>query len=306
MEFAAERINKKIIVEKLKCWKIYTLYTYAVSLCFCVYVTEIHLISHQPHSEGAGALATGDSLHVLWPGQPICLSPSGKWYWWAIPPHNPHQTRGPFSTSSLSSRGFPLPLHLHRLWDWCQHHGWGTCLKARDRLDSSLLSDCSQSLGRPSSRDLLVHMLLSGNKSPRIPVILGYPWLQHHNPHLDWTTGSILGWSSSCQQVCLRQAVTPLYVSGPKSTQDVAGIPPVHHDFSKARALALPPHCPPHWFFFVEKDRLWGPALTTGDSTTSLLRTATPFLSSPLLLSYCRVPLSSWTSATPITLTRSS
>ena len=89
-------------------------------------------------------------------------------------------------------------------------------------------------------------MLLSG-KSPRIPVILGYLWLQH-NPHLDWTTGSIFGWSSSCQQVCLRQAVTPLHVSGPKLTQGGVGIPPVYHNFSEARALALPPHCPPHCF----------------------------------------------------------
>ena len=44
---------------------------------------------------------------------------------------------------------------------------------------------------------------------PEITWSIGYPLLYHHNPHIDWATGSIL-WSSSCHQVFLRQITAPL------------------------------------------------------------------------------------------------
>ncbi|KAI3352443.1 hypothetical protein L3Q82_005396 [Scortum barcoo] len=72
--------------------------------------------------------------------------------------------------------------------------------------------------GRSPTRQKPIHMLLSGNHhetiqfhilySPRLALILGYPWLQRHNPHVDWLMGAILGWGSSCHQVCLRQATS--------------------------------------------------------------------------------------------------
>lgn len=53
-----------------------------------------------------------------------------------------------------------------------------------------------------------VSLLISGNHceeislhlidTPQVPVILGYPWLLKHNPHIDWTTNAILGWSTHC------------------------------------------------------------------------------------------------------------
>jgi len=62
-------------------------------------------------------------------------------------------------------------------------------------------------LGKVTHQTTPVHVLLSGNhhetiqfhilQSPCIPLILGFPWLLHDNPHIDWTTGVILGWSSS-------------------------------------------------------------------------------------------------------------
>uniref|UniRef100_A0A8D3DWB3 CCHC-type domain-containing protein n=1 Tax=Scophthalmus maximus TaxID=52904 RepID=A0A8D3DWB3_SCOMX len=97
-----------------------------------------------------------------------------------------------------------------------------------------------------------IHMLLSGNhhetvqfhilSSTRILVILGYPWLRRHNPHLDWATGAILG------QVCLQGADVSRRTTATKSTPEVVGVPSMYHDFrevfSKARALALPPNRP--------------------------------------------------------------
>ena len=40
--------------------------------------------------------------------------------------------------------------------------------------------------------------------SPARTLILGYPWLVSHNPHIDWPTGKILGWGEDCEGKCLR------------------------------------------------------------------------------------------------------
>jgi len=42
--------------------------------------------------------------------------------------------------------------------------------------------------------------------SPETPVVLGHPWLKVDNPHIDWSTSKILGWSSLCHSVCLKSA----------------------------------------------------------------------------------------------------
>ncbi|KAF7648310.1 hypothetical protein LDENG_00158670, partial [Lucifuga dentata] len=103
-----------------------------------------------------------------------------------------------------------------------------------------------------------VQLLLSGNhhetlqfhilQSPQLPLILGYSWLRRHNPHIDWDTGVILGWSASCHQLCLRQAAPTQRTRSPSSIPDLSRIPLEYHDlgevFSKAKALSLPPHRP--------------------------------------------------------------
>ncbi len=113
-------------------------------------------------------------------------------------------------------------------------------------------------LGTVTHQTIPVQMLLSGNHhktitfhvldSPRIPLILGYPWLRRHNPHIDWATGAILGWSSACHQVCLKQAFAPQSMPCTTSAPDLMGVPPEYHDFrevfSKAKATSLPPHRP--------------------------------------------------------------
>lgn len=113
-------------------------------------------------------------------------------------------------------------------------------------------------LGTVTHQTSPVHMLLSGNHnetirfhllpSSNIPLILGHPWLRRHNPHVDWTTGTILVWSNFCHQVCLRDASVPRQTMHPSSCPDLSGVPTEYHDiwevFSEAKATLLPSHCP--------------------------------------------------------------
>ena len=104
----------------------------------------------------------------------------------------------------------------------------------------------------------LVKVLISGNhqeemkllvlKSPRMPLVLGRPWLRLHNPQVDWSRGLITGWSPGCHATCLQSAAGPLLP--PQSSMvippDLSSVPPEYHDlgevFSKSRATSLPPH----------------------------------------------------------------
>lgn len=62
----------------------------------------------------------------------------------------------------------------------------------------------------------LVTLTVSGNRhqqialkvisAPRTPLVLGHPWLMLHNSHIDWSTGSIKGWSLHCHSLCLHSA----------------------------------------------------------------------------------------------------
>ena len=60
--------------------------------------------------------------------------------------------------------------------------------------------------------------------------------------------GVILGWSSSCHQICLKQATTPRHSPSTSIVPDLAGVPLDYHDFkevfSKTKATSLPPHRP--------------------------------------------------------------
>uniref|UniRef100_A0A3Q3ALY7 Gypsy retrotransposon integrase-like protein 1 n=1 Tax=Kryptolebias marmoratus TaxID=37003 RepID=A0A3Q3ALY7_KRYMA len=85
--------------------------------------------------------------------------------------------------------------------------------------------------------------------SPANQMILGFPWLQKHNPVINWTRKRIDSWSPFCLQHCLQSA---LPVSNVKSESelkiDLAKVPTEYHDlaavFSKTKALSLPPHRP--------------------------------------------------------------
>ena len=45
--------------------------------------------------------------------------------------------------------------------------------------------------------------------SPSHPLILGYPWLVKHNPHMDWSTGRVLGWHKDCLALLQRDLCPP-------------------------------------------------------------------------------------------------
>lgn len=113
-------------------------------------------------------------------------------------------------------------------------------------------------LGTITHQTTQVPMLLSGNHhetiqfhildQPDLPLILGFPWLRRHNPHIDWETGAVHGWGRSCHLTCLKHASSLLHSPTFSSSPDISGVPPEYHDFrevfSKAKATSLPPHRP--------------------------------------------------------------
>ena len=115
------------------------------------------------------------------------------------------------------------------------------------------------SLGKITHRTSPVSLTLSGNHvetiqffvlhAPTAPLVLGRPWLDKHDPHISWSSGRILGWSTACHANCLRSALAPSSgTKPPPSPPSLAGIPTAYHDlapvFSKESALSLPPHRP--------------------------------------------------------------
>jgi hypothetical protein len=117
-----------------------------------------------------------------------------------------------------------------------------------------------RSIGEVTHTTVPVQLRVSGNNSetiqflliasPNVPVVLGFSWLQKHNPVIDWTTSSILGWSPFCRSHSL-QASQPSPSRPPwdvSKTVDVPAIPTEYHDllevFSKASATSLPFHRP--------------------------------------------------------------
>ncbi|KAL0149627.1 hypothetical protein M9458_055154 [Cirrhinus mrigala] len=57
----------------------------------------------------------------------------------------------------------------------------------------------------PAHQEIIRFFLIS---SPQSPIILGYPWLNRHEPNISWTQGTITHWSPNCQLHCI-QPTTP-------------------------------------------------------------------------------------------------
>lgn len=72
--------------------------------------------------------------------------------------------------------------------------------------------------------------------SPHATIILGQPWLKLHNPHLDWSSGKVVCWSSfschSCLQSALKWQCPPTYLPFPKFTM------------TSVKLLVSNEHCP--------------------------------------------------------------
>lgn len=86
--------------------------------------------------------------------------------------------------------------------------------------------------------------------SPLFPVILGLPWLQAHNPQINWATEKIYFPSIYCQQHWLSEPsnapATQLCMDSENETRKA--VPKPYHDyvnvFSKRGADMLSPHRP--------------------------------------------------------------
>lgn len=80
------------------------------------------------------------------------------------------------------------------------------------------------------------HLLLS----PSQPLILGHPWLRHHNPNIDWRTGEVREWGVECHQRCLLAATPSLRPGPPVPPPDLSTVPACYLSlgkvFSKAKA----------------------------------------------------------------------
>jgi hypothetical protein len=122
-----------------------------------------------------------------------------------------------------------------------------------DPMDSRTLD--GHSIGEVNHSTVSVQLRVSGNHSetiqflpipsPHVSVVLGFSWLQKHNPVINWTTSSILGWSPFCLQAA--QSSPSHLPQDVSKTVDGSAMPTEYHDllevFSKACAF-LPLHRP--------------------------------------------------------------
>lgn len=90
-----------------------------------------------------------------------------------------------------------------------------------------------------------IQLVLSGNhvekislflfKAPETPLVLGYPWLQRHNPQIDWSHSCVTGWSVKCHEQCLKSAVPNITANIPaevSTTPDLSNVPSDYHDLA--------------------------------------------------------------------------
>uniref|UniRef100_A0AAY4A0C0 Gypsy retrotransposon integrase-like protein 1 n=1 Tax=Denticeps clupeoides TaxID=299321 RepID=A0AAY4A0C0_9TELE len=108
-----------------------------------------------------------------------------------------------------------------------------------------------------------IHFLVIS--APSSPLILGYPWLQLHDPHVLWSENRILDWGPACRQHCLLPRTSTCSRESPAPPPaDIESIPASYRDlaevFSKQRASTLPPHRP----YDVAIDLLPGAVLPRG------------------------------------------
>ncbi|KAL0147695.1 hypothetical protein M9458_057004 [Cirrhinus mrigala] len=96
---------------------------------------------------------------------------------------------------------------------------------------------------KPRHQETIRFFIIS---SPQSPLILGYPWLNQHEPTISWAGGIITRWSPYCQQHCFH--TVPEVIPRPTTTPLSSTIPTEYQDlleaFSTIKATELPPHRP--------------------------------------------------------------
>ena len=86
-------------------------------------------------------------------------------------------------------------------------HQAGIPLEPMDETLSTQALD-GHSMGKITHRTAPLSLTLSGNHietiqllvihAPMAPLVLGRPWLNKHDPKMNWSSGRILGWSAAC------------------------------------------------------------------------------------------------------------
>ncbi|KAK3566529.1 hypothetical protein QTP86_034039 [Hemibagrus guttatus] len=89
------------------------------------------------------------------------------------------------------------------------------------------------------------HLAFYVTSSPANPLILGFPWLRHHDPQFSWHTGELVRWSAACLKDCLLEPMSrPCRASSASLASGC--IPHIYEDFkevfSEERAARLPSH----------------------------------------------------------------
>lgn len=97
-------------------------------------------------------------------------------------------------------------------------------------------------------RECLQFFVFSSAESP---VVLGFLWFEHHNPHINWAAHRVESWGSHCFLHCLRSALPSPSATTTEPTVeviDLSAVPEEYHNlkliFSKQRACSLPHHRP--------------------------------------------------------------
>ncbi|KAL0181815.1 hypothetical protein M9458_024221, partial [Cirrhinus mrigala] len=95
----------------------------------------------------------------------------------------------------------------------------------------------------PAHQETIRFFIIS---SPQSPVILGYPWLNLHEPSIAWANRTVTRWSPHCHQRCHQPRTTPQ--DAPSTPAPRSTVPTVYQDlleaFSRTKATQLPPHQP--------------------------------------------------------------
>uniref|UniRef100_A0A3B4CC50 Gypsy retrotransposon integrase-like protein 1 n=1 Tax=Pygocentrus nattereri TaxID=42514 RepID=A0A3B4CC50_PYGNA len=86
--------------------------------------------------------------------------------------------------------------------------------------------------------------------STDFPLVLGFPWLERHDPVISWHSRELVSWSPYCFENCLfpgHITLSSTTIESPDSLNPVV-IPPEYSDFlevfSPVKATKLPPHRP--------------------------------------------------------------
>lgn len=78
---------------------------------------------------------------------------------------------------------------------------------ALDGKQLALVTHCTEPISLTLSGNHHERIELYVISSPMSPVVVGLPWLEIHNPLIDWSTASIVNWSVFCHANCLRSAI---------------------------------------------------------------------------------------------------